>query len=60
MLTDYKFVELIEITLGPNEPLQNPYGFYDFSQHGIEERRDRGKTITLDLLKKHFPETIAA
>jgi NTE family protein len=54
LLTDYKVVEPIEISLGPDASLQDPYGFHDFSQQGIEARRDRGRTITRDTLKQFF------
>lgn len=60
ILTSYKVVEPIEIALGPADSLSDPYGFHDFSQQGIEARRDRGKAITRDKLKPFFAEKIAA
>jgi NTE family protein len=60
LLADYKIVEPIEISLGPGDPLSDPYGFHDFSQQGIEARGDRGKAITESKLKPLFAEKIAA
>jgi NTE family protein len=60
LLSDYKLVEPIEITLEPTEPLHDPYGFHDFSQQGIEARRARGREITLGKLKRYFPVNSAA
>jgi len=60
LMADYKIVEPIEITLAPEDSFEDPYGFRDFSQQGIEERRDRGRAIARDTLKKFLPEKIAA
>ena len=60
ILNDYKVVEPIEITLGPEDSLNDPYGFRDFSQQGIMRRRELGKAITLAKLKQYFPANLAA
>jgi NTE family protein len=54
ILKDYKIVDPVEISLGEQDSLNDPYGFRDFSQQGIEQRRDRGKAITYDKLKQFF------
>jgi NTE family protein len=54
ILKDYKIVDPIEISLGEKDSLDDPYGFRDFSQQGIEQRRDRGKAIAHDKLKQFF------
>jgi len=59
-IADYKIVEPIEISLGPEDSLNDPYGFRDFSQQDIEQRRDRGRAITLDKLAPFFAGKIAA
>jgi NTE family protein len=51
-VSKFKLVEPVEISLGPQDSLADPYGFRDFSQQGIEQRRDRGKAIALDTLKQ--------
>lgn len=56
----YKIVEPVEITLGPEESLKDPYGFRDFSQQGIEQRRDLAKTITHRRLRQLFASQLAA
>jgi NTE family protein len=50
----YKFVAPVEIALGPQDSLNDPYGFRDFSQEGIEQRRERGRAIALDKLRPYF------
>jgi NTE family protein len=60
LLTTYKVVEPIEISLGPADSLNDPYGFHDFSQQGIEARRDRGKAITAAKLRPFFADKMAA
>ncbi|MFZ0375212.1 MAG: patatin-like phospholipase family protein [Xanthobacteraceae bacterium] len=60
LLANYKIVEPIEISLGPADSLSDPYGFHDFSQQGIEARRDRGKAITAAKLRPFFADKIAA
>ena len=60
LLANYKIVEPIEISLGPADSLSDPYGFHDFSQQGIEARRDRGKAITAAKLRPLFADKIAA
>jgi NTE family protein len=60
VVAKYKIVEPIEITLGPTDSLKDPYGFRDFSQQGIELRRDRGGAITHDTLKQFFTNKLAA
>ncbi len=60
LLATYKIVEPIEISLGPADSLTDPYGFHDFSQRGIEARRDRGKAITEATLRPFFADKIAA
>jgi NTE family protein len=54
ILKDYKIVDPVEISLGEQDSLNDPYGFRDFSQQGIEQRRDRGKAIAYDKLKQFF------
>jgi NTE family protein len=54
ILKDYKIVDPVEISLGEKDSLNDPYGFRDFSQQGIEQRRDLGKAITHDKLKQFF------
>jgi NTE family protein len=56
----YKVVQPIEISLGPNDSLQDPYGFRDFSRQGIERRRDRGRATALSTLRPFFNGPIAA
>ena len=56
----YKLVKPIEISLGPQDSLSDPYGFHDFSQQGIEQRRDRGRTITRSMLDDVFNSQLAA
>jgi predicted acylesterase/phospholipase RssA len=60
LLANYKIVEPIEISLGPGDSLSDPYGFHDFSQQGIEARRDRGKAVTEAKLRPLFADKIAA
>jgi NTE family protein len=60
LLTSYKIVEPIEISLGPADSLGDPYGFHDFSQRGVEERRDRGKAIADARLRPFFADKLAA
>jgi NTE family protein len=60
ILKDYKIVDPVEISLGEKESLADPYGFRDFSQQGIQARRDRGKAIAYGTLKRHFADKIAA
>ena len=60
LLANYKIVEPIEISLSPADSLSDPYGFHDFSQRGIEARRDRGKAITEAKLRPLFADKIAA
>jgi len=50
----YKRVETVEISLGADDSLADPYGFHDFSQQGIEQRRDRGYELALAALRRHF------
>lgn len=56
----YKSVDTLEISLGPKDSLADPYGFHDFSQQGIERRRDKGYGITLAALRDHFAAKTAA
>jgi NTE family protein len=56
----YKEVETIEISLEPDDSLAYPYDFHDFSQQGIERRRDRGYELTLTALREHFAAKTAA
>jgi NTE family protein len=60
LLAAYKIVKPIEISLGPSDSLSDPYGFHDFSQQGIEDRRDRGKAITDAKLRPVFADKITA
>jgi NTE family protein len=60
ILKDYKIVDPVEISLGEKDSLADPYGFRDFSQQGIQARRDRGKAIAYDTLKRHFTDKLAA
>jgi hypothetical protein len=60
IVAKYKIVKPIEISLGPQDSLKDPYGFRDFSEQGMEERRDRGKAITHDTLKQFFASQLAA
>ena len=60
LLANYKIVEPIEISLGPGDSLSGPYGFHDFSQQGIEARRDCGKAVTEAKLRPLFADKIAA
>jgi NTE family protein len=60
ILKDYKIVDPVEISLGEKDSLNDPYGFRDFSQQGIEQRRDRGKAITYDKLKRFFNSHMTA
>jgi NTE family protein len=56
----YKLVEPVEIVLGPEDSLHDPYGFRDFSLDGIEQRRERGRAIALDKLRPIFAGLPAA
>ena len=49
-----------EISLEPDDSLAYPYDFHDFSQQGIERRRDRGYELTLTALREHFAAKTAA
>lgn len=60
IVAKYKIVKPIEISLGPQDSLKDPYGFRDFSEQGMEQRRDRGKAITHDTLKQFFASQLAA
>jgi len=56
----YKKVETVEISLGADDSLADPYGFHDFSQQGIEQRRDRGYELALAALRRHFAANTTA
>jgi NTE family protein len=60
ILKDYKIVDPVEISLGEEDSLGDPYGFRDFSQQGIERRRARGYDAARAALKQYFPATLAA
>jgi NTE family protein len=60
LVASYKWVEPVEIVLGPQDSLHDPYGFRDFSQDGIEQRRERGRAIARDTLRPIFAGLTAA
>jgi NTE family protein len=58
--TAYKRVELIDVSLTEDAVSADPNGFRDFSRDGILKRRDAGRRIALDALRKTFNSQLAA
>ena len=53
-------VETVEVKLSQDGAYAEPTAFRDFSQQGIEHRRERGYDAARAALKQYFPATLAA